>query len=288
MACENPIPAHRPANGGPVSFTGPKKNGHAWIAIQLPCGYCILCREEQARQQAVRITHEANMWDENSFITLTYADKHLPPHGSLNYDDLEKFWKRLRKRYGRLRYYAVGEYGDQTLRPHYHACVFGQAFTEARIMLRDVPNALWTSPFLQDAWGLGNVSVGALNFQTAAYTASYVVKKLRSKQKYVRIDEQTGELIPVQQPKARMSRNIAKSWWLKHGDYVTNHDFVVIGGKRQKPPKAYDRWLGEVNKEKIEKIKEQRMKKATQETETERRARARDARTRAKNKKKII
>ncbi|QXP08153.1 MAG: replication initiator protein [Arizlama microvirus] len=254
----------------------------------MPCGYCILCRQEQARQQAVRIVHEAQLHEHSSFITLTYADKHLPQHGSLNYDHLVKFWKRLRKKEGKLRYYAVGEYGDKSLRAHYHACVFGRAFTEGRIIIRTTPTLLWTTPALEAAWGLGNVSVGALTFQTARYTASYVTKKLRRKQKYVRVDETTGELIHLEQPRSFMSRNLGKEWWHLYGHQISDHDYVVIEGKKQKPPAAYDRWLGEVNETKLEEIKSKRKEKAESLSEEQTRARARNAHAHAESKSKSI
>lgn len=287
MPCKAPIEAYRPANGGPVKFS-PPTDGRAYIKIELPCGYCLLCREEQARQQAIRITHEASLWLENSFITATYDKEHLPEHNSLQYEDLVKFWKRLRKQIGKLRYYAVGEYGDKTNRPHYHACIFGHAFTAHRIIIQTEPYLLWKCPQLDDAWGLGHVTVGALNFQTARYTASYVTKKLRSKQKYVRVDQETGELLELVQPKAFMSRNLAKAWWLQWGRQVEENDYVVIDGKTQKPPKAYDKWLKEKDEKKMEKIKERRREKAEKQTKAQTHARAKNARARANMKKKTI
>jgi len=236
----------------------------------------------------VRITHEAQQWEKSSFITLTYDDRNIPEYSGLRYDDLQKFWKRLRKTYGDLRYYAVGEYGDETQRPHYHACLFGLAFEEHRTIIRDTPSLLWTNPELTKAWGLGHVSVGALNFQTAQYTASYVLKKLRSGQQYVRVDEETGELIPLEQPRPFMSRNIAREWWERYGAHVTDHDLVVINGRKQKPPKAYDRWLGEKEPAKLEKIKEKRSEHTPKLNKEQNRARARNAHARAKKKSKSV
>jgi len=81
MPCEAPIPAYRPAIGGPLKFSYPK-DGRAYTPIQIPCATCILCREEQARQWAVRITHEAQAYIENSFVTLSYSDEHLRNTGA--------------------------------------------------------------------------------------------------------------------------------------------------------------------------------------------------------------
>jgi len=281
----------RADNVGPLRFGPMPQDGQLWWPLNIPCGQCILCREEQARQWGVRITHEASMHDYNSFVTLTYADEHLPPYNSLNYEDLQKFWKRLRHHLGAMRYYAVGEYGDKTQRPHYHACVFGHSFIENRKILRETPTLLWTSPMLEEAWGLGHVSVGALTFETARYTASYVTKKLRSKQTYVRINEEDGELIPLVQPRCFASRDpaIGGTWLAEFGARVYDHDRVVINGKPQKPPKSYDRWLEATQgKEAIAKIKEKRQIKAAKAKPQDAHARAKIARARAKQKSKPI
>lgn len=287
MSCEAPLKAYRPAAGGSIRFWRPK-DGRAWIALDIPCGRCILCREEQARQWAVRISHEAQLHPQNSFVTLTYRDDQVPEHNSLDYKHLVKFWKRLRKNVGPLRYYAVGEYGDQSLRPHYHACIFGMDFLDGAVMAKTGEHPQWVSPLLTKTWGHGDVRVLPLTFETARYTASYVTKKLRSKQQYVRTDEETGELIPLVQPRAFMSRNIAKTWWKKFNQGVRDHDWVIINGKPQKPPRAYDRWLSEVNEEEHEKMKEKRKKQATKLTQTETRARAQNAHARTKRKSKSI
>lgn len=291
MACEKPTKAFRPANGGPVRFSAPNpdRDPGTYEQINLPCGKCLLCRLEYARQWAVRITHEAQFHETNCFITLTYDDKHLPEHGSLHYPDLQKFWKRLRKEIGPLSYYAVGEYGDNTNRPHYHACVFGHDFTNDRRILRTEPTLLWTSPVLEEAWGNGNVSVGALNFQTAQYTASYVTKKLHGKQ-YVRLDIESGELVPLVQPRATMSLNpaVGKRWFEKFGNQAYDHDRVIVNGKEQKPPRYYDQLLAAKSETRAEEIKKKRRESATPLTPEETRARALLARARAKSKKKSV
>lgn len=290
MPCAAPLRAYKAATGRLVFFKTTDKAywQEPYTGLTIPCGYCILCREEQARQTAVRIHHEALLWEENAFITLTYDEANLPTYGSLDYRHLVLFWKRLRKQIGELRYYAVGEYGDKSLRPHYHACLFGHAFTKDRIIVQEQPHLLWENLELTRCWGLGRVTVGELNFQTARYTASYVCKKLRSKQRYVRIDEATGELIAVTQPRAFMSRNIGKDWWITWGHQLKDHDRVVINGQPQKPPKAYDRWLGEVDEGKLGEIKKRREEKAKPQNKSQTHARARTAHVRAERKSKSV
>lgn len=290
MPCAAPIRAYKAASGRLVFFKSTDWQYHVepYTGLQVPCGTCILCREEQARQAAVRIAHEAATSDKSSFVTLTYNDTSLPAYGSLQYKDLTKFLKRARKQFGKLRYYAVGEYGDQSLRPHYHLCIFGHDFTENRIVTRMSPHMLWTQTALTNCWGLGRVEIGALSFETARYTASYVTKKLRSKQRYVRIDDTTGELVAVEQPRAFMSDNLGKQWWIQYGQQLEYNDYVIINGKKQKPPKAYDRWLSEIKPKVIEEIKSNRIKKAKPSTKEQDRARARSAHARVKRKSKSV
>lgn len=297
MACEEPLRGYKASTGRLVFFKKTEKEYYQepYTGLQVPCGKCILCREEYARQTAVKITHEATCHEQNAFVTLTYRNENLPTHGSLNYDDTSKFLKRLRqyarRKYGndfKLRYYLVGEYGDRSKRAHYHLCLFGLDFTEGAILCQSEPHRLWINLELQKLWGLGDVKIGALTFATARYTASYVTKKLRSKQRYVRIDEETGELVALVQPKAFMSDNLGKAWWEKYGHQLEHHDYVIIDGTEQKPPKAYDRWLLERDPDRIAKIKQLRQERAKPQTKEQNRARARSAHARVGKKSKSI
>lgn len=146
----------------------------------LPCGKCENCQIDKSNQWATRCLLEAQKWPKNAFLTLTYDDTHLPKDKSLLKADLQKFWKRLRKslKDEKIRYYACGEYGSTTMRPHYHAAVFNY-WPDDCIFYK--PNSekqpLWTSPKLEKIWGKGFVIIGALTYESAAYIARYVQKK---------------------------------------------------------------------------------------------------------------
>ena len=94
--------------------------------VKLPCGRCMGCRLERARQWAMRCVHESFLYEKNCFLTLTYADDHLPSDGSVNRRVLQLFLKRLRRAYpdAVIRYFGCGEYGEELGRPHYHLCIF--------------------------------------------------------------------------------------------------------------------------------------------------------------------
>jgi hypothetical protein len=226
-------------------------------------------------------------------VTLTYSDEHLPEDGGLIKADLQKFHKRLRKEMGPFRYYACGEYGDETLRAHYHSCIFGLDFQDKIHFRRIGEHNLYISPTLNRIWGLGHTTIGALTFETAAYTARYVTKKLHgSKNRYVRLDETTGELIPLLQPFAAISNGGGKNstWkgglgatWLRqyHQDiYNINKDSVIIRGRKIRPPKYYDKIYDTINPTKLESIKENRL--ANHDLITPEELRARETITRAR------
>ena len=80
---------------------------------------------------------------------------------TLDKADLQKFWKRLRKtQKSKIKYYAVGEYGEKKKRPHYHAIVFN---------IENVNQ-------LADVWQKGDVHVGTVSGDSIGYTAGYVNK----------------------------------------------------------------------------------------------------------------
>ena len=132
MTCYHPLQAYRSSEGRnsetgkwPIVFS--VTAGYADLPVTIPCGQCIGCRLERSRQWAMRCVHEASLHEQNSFITLTYDNDHLPVGGSLNVEDMQKFWKRLRDHLfqrgysGKLRYFQCGEYGStfQGLRVRY-------------------------------------------------------------------------------------------------------------------------------------------------------------------------
>lgn len=150
--------AWRPRGGGRLLF---KDGPDAASELTIPCGYCIGCRLDKSRTWAIRILHEASLYPFNSFLTLTYVDDYLPiaPTGVPTVDkvDLQKFFKRLRRRLGakKIRYYAVTEYGDISSRPHCHAIVFNFRPDDLEFYTSSNGNTLYTSKFIDSVWGMG-------------------------------------------------------------------------------------------------------------------------------------
>lgn len=257
--------------------------------IQVPCGQCSGCRLEHSRNWAVRCMHEAQMHENNCFITLTYCDEKLPWLGegkpyekkfpTLVKKDFQLFMMRLRKKYGDgIKFYACGEYGDIGCRPHYHACIFGLDFKDKELWksgeyplyVSEELNKLWTDP--KDGKPLGFSTIGEVNFETAAYTARYCMKKRKGKNwetYYEFLNENTGEIHMLQPEFALMSRRpgIGKKWLEKYGKEVLDNDSVIVNYKEMKPPAYYDYLFDKEVPEKIASIKKERRLAAAKQKE---------------------
>lgn len=270
MACHYPLRGYRAKNPSPKGkypLVMSPRLGNTDQPMDVPCGQCIGCRLERSRQWAIRCMHEMSLYPHNAFLTLTYKPTELPAHGSLNKSHLQKFFKRYRRWLGshKIRYLACGEYGEKNDRPHYHAIVFNHDFTDKIPRERINGNQYYTSPKLDELWSHGHCIIGEANFETAAYVARYVTKKINgpmAEEHYgTIINEQTGEITPRRIPEyISPSRNpgIAKGWFEKYHKEVYPLDEVVVKGKLMKPPKYYDRLHEMVDPDQMEEIAAER------------------------------
>ena len=160
--------------------------GQGWgIRTQVPCGHCTGCRQKKRDDWSIRCHHESKSYTNNSFITLTYDDAHLPADGSLHKPDLDRFINTLRKHreradLPRFRYFGAGEYGKKnTLRPHYHLVLFGVWFDDAKKEQTKKENQVYTSETLHKLWGKGFCTIGNVEYATSAYVAKYCLERDR-------------------------------------------------------------------------------------------------------------
>lgn len=237
--------------------------------IKVPCGRCVGCRLERSRQWAVRIMHEASLFKNNCFITLTYDSDHLPMVGfsdvpTLRKKDFQDFMKRFRHHYcgiqsvvdplsgeesNPIRFYSCGEYGDKNGRPHFHACIFNFQFDDLVPFRKSGEFMLYKSAKLSALWqNKGHVSIGSLTFESAAYTARYIMKKMLGggQELYdVYVDLSTGEVLRRVPEFCDMSRRpgVGSYWIDKYLSDVYPSDEVITRGKPSRPPKYYDRYF---------------------------------------------
>ena len=237
----------------------------------VPCGRCIGCRAEQARQWSVRIMHEMQMHSHAWFVTLTYNDERIPANGSLAAQDFSRFVKTLRRDYPpkTISYYGCGEYGESTQRPHYHAVLFGPDFLDRNIFRTSRTSNIWRAESLERNWPHGRSEFGSVTPASAAYVAGYVRKKISKKvypDAYTRVDTDTGELVEIEKEFARMSLKpaIGRRWIEKYWRDVYPRDFVVMSGVEMKPPRYYDKWLERERPQMFMNILERRYAEATE------------------------
>lgn len=223
--------------------------------------------------------HEASLHERNSFVTLTLSDENVPAGGSLDKSLFPLFIKRVRKaRAGRkIRYFHCGEYGERRHRPHYHAILFGEDFSEDRESIQvDGGLPCWRSRFLEEKWPLGHCSIGPVTPESCAYVARYVVKKLKAlpedstpyavglalKESYDSVDRVTGEVFSRVPEFVTMSRGgrgvgrggIGRGWFERYGSDVFPSDEVIFGGRSCCAPRFYDKLLEECSPEEFAEV----------------------------------
>lgn len=255
MPCYTPLKAYRSpklSESGKLSISFSPVQGYSDVPIELSCGQCIGCRLERSRQWAVRATHEAQLHDENCFLTLTYSDEHLPYPPSISVSEMQRFFKRFRKLISprKIRYIYCGEYGDENGRPHYHAIIFGYDFSASRTWYSRTNRGdfLYTSSELSTLWPFGHAIIGDVTFQSAAYVARYSLKKITgdpAADHYQWIDPETGEIHQLTPEFFNMSRRpgIGMPWLEKYRTDVYPSDEVILDGRKIRPPTAYDKKL---------------------------------------------
>lgn len=241
MRCTSPRTVGFGADGKTIVWSKKqyvKLNGVSW---QLPCGKCIECRLDYARQWAVRCVHEAMVHgDNNCFVTLTYSDENLSSP-KLVYRDFQLFMKKLRKlQNDPIGVFVTGEYGDKTKRPHWHALLFNYRPTDS-VYFRSTPTGdrVFRSDTLTKIWGKGHVEFGSVTFESAGYCARYAAKKL--------VHGQDGhDFEPISKKSSKHA--IGKRWLEKNWRDAFSGGEIILRTqdgqiRRSTIPRYYEKWL---------------------------------------------
>lgn len=231
--------------------------------IEIPCGKCIGCRLKYSREWANRCMMESYDHEHNWFLTLTYNDNHLPskrkyydgdgnekesPFHPLVKRDLQLFFKRLRNHSGqKFRYFAAGEYGSKSGRPHYHVIIFGLKLDDIKpISKNPLGQQYYTSDTITRSWldvngnEIGFHILGAVDWNSCAYVARYVTKKIKSK------DHSIYDMLNYEPEFSLMSRKpgIARNYYENHKEEIYRNQEIFLstndGCKRIRPPHYFD------------------------------------------------
>lgn len=231
--------------------------------FSVPCGRCIGCRLERSRQWAVRCMHEASMYEDNCFVTLTFDDQYLSkmcPTGSLCRRHMQDFMKALRQKFKplKIRAFYCGEYGEMNFRPHYHILLFNLDFEDKMYWKSVNGHKYYISKDLSKLWPYGWSTVGDVTFESAAYVARYCTKKITG----VKAEEHYQGRLP-EFAQASLKPGIGSAWLEKFGmSDVYSLDEVVTRGVKTKPPRYYDKWLEKKDEDLLLDFKKQRRERA--------------------------
>lgn len=237
--------------------------------VTIPCSRCIGCRLEYSRQWANRCMLELQYHKSSYFVTLTYNEHFVPrsyygnsdtgealPSLTLRKTDFQKFMKRLRKAFPDqlIRFFMCGEYGPETFRPHYHVILFGLELDDLVLYKQSRGFSYYTSAKLQRCWSslltrkqdgspqyaeMGRCLIANVTWETCAYTARYITKKLTGPAADFYSD------FNLEVPFTLMSRKpgIARQYYDDHPD-VMEYEYINVktdkGGRKFRPPKYYD------------------------------------------------
>ena len=279
MPCYSPLKGWRDEESGALVFRAEGASATAEVA----CGQCLGCRLDRSRMWAMRIVHESSLYEctnGNCFVTLTYRDEYeandeqldggfyIPDDWSLHKDHFQKFMKRLRKAFPdrKIKFFMCGEYGETCKhkvhvddceicvlgRPHYHACLFNFSPDDLEQYTQRLGEPRYTSPKVEEIWKYGFVDVGELNFDSAAYVARYILKKVngvQAEEHYasVSLDGELTFLVPEYCTMSRGGREkgshgIGYDWYKKFSSDVFPSDECPVPGigNIKKVPRYYE------------------------------------------------
>ncbi len=256
MACNAPLVAWRSKNNKGITFD--LHTAYVDMPLQVACGKCMGCKLERARDWAIRCSHETQMHEENTFITLTYDEKNLPMQNgipTLDPREFQLFMKKLRKkRETKILFFHSGQYG-RLGRPHHHALLFGCGFTDATFWRRSNNYNIYRSEELEKIWTNGHSEIGTATFESAGYIARYTIKETEQikgrKPEYLTMSRRPG---------------IGQHWLNKYmADVYPTDEVITPSGNKIRPPRYYDLQLEKQEPQLLKKIKRQRVENLTEE-----------------------
>lgn len=280
--------------------------GEERVLYTIPCGKCLGCRSDLSKEWSDRLILESLYHDNAYFITLTYCNEYLsykqrpsfdPETGeycdraSLDKKDFQDFMKRLRYKFPecRLRFYAAGEYGDKSLRPHMHAIIFGLPGKEDLKMIpcgaSETGNIYYSSEIIEDCWKatedsiylcgmnkeamlqhknpslLGWCSIEPANQYTMKYVTSYVTKKIGE------INDNWYRSLNIVPPFSLSSRRpgIGLQYFKDHPECVVDGQIKVAspsGTINCRVPRYFKKQYADMFPEEYDRLAFARMKKA--------------------------
>lgn len=244
-------------------------------ATLIPCGHCVGCSTDISKSWMNRMVLEKEVSSTSYFLTITYDEEHLPSDHMLKKNHLDKFIKDIRNYfknnydYDNIRYYACGEYGSKTARPHYHMIVYNLPLTSleyeilglgkgVKCLFKTVGMSVDNEPlyqfdFLNNIWKKGFVVVGKVTSKSCGYVARYVNKKRMKKLPNWLLEKQG--IVPEFNCMSRMP-GIGEEYY--HQNYLKildNNLNFYIDGQLMSVGRYFEKFLDKFHPEEMERYK---------------------------------
>lgn len=191
-----------------------KEGSHRYVS----CGFCLRCLKKRAKHWTFRIQQQQKLHNTAHFVTMTYSDENLVwgrYRPTLYKRHVQLYLKKIRKALNtNIKYYAVGEYGEEEKRPHYHLIIFDAE-----------PNTII------DKWEHGHVYIGEVSEASIQYVTNYILKPKMPKSSY------------LEREFSLMSKGIGKNYLtnaqIKHHKKSLNGYITDNGGIKKSIPRYY-------------------------------------------------
>lgn len=236
MKCADPVLCYRTSKGKKIyrNFSFIKKNTLFLQNAQtvFNCGKCLFCRKKRAYELALRCVLHASLYKDNCFLTLTYDENKKDYHNEFQYEDIQKFKKRLRSYCSnrcdskRVEIFNVHEYGKNG-KKHWHLVVFNHDFSDKKFFTQRSGIPLYSSESLSKLWPFGFSSIGDVTEASAMYTAQYMEKDFKNQNSH-----------STKKSHSKHS-GIGKGYFLKHYKQILTLGFIPMQGKKIPIPRYF-------------------------------------------------
>lgn len=203
----------------------------------LPCGRCTSCKIQIAKEWALRCALELPYWEKSIFTTLTFNNENnIDP--SIHKAEFQKFVNDLRndcrKDNRKIKILGAGEYGNNSMRKHYHAIIYGIGTEDEKHYIGTDETYTSEKGLIEENWLKGNVFNGFVTYNSARYVASYVFKKY-----YDDLEEQVYKSIGLETPFQYTSGGLGKSYYNEWKNNIVNRGYIMFNGVKHNIPRYF-------------------------------------------------
>lgn len=206
--------------------------------VEVPCGKCTNCKIQIAKEWALRCCLELPYWEKAIFTTLTFRDSEMTDlsiHKTEFSEFIHNIRNDLRKEKKQIKVLGCGEYGDESMRKHYHAIIFGIGLgNEKTTISKNCETYLSENSIIEKNWTKGNVFNGVVTYNSCRYVASYVFKKY-----YDDLKEEVYINNGLENPFQHTSQGIGRQFFNEYKNTILDNGYIMFNGIKHTIPRYF-------------------------------------------------